>query len=91
MVVHLDSQLAGRGQDQRPRPARRSAKQALESRQQEGHRLARAGWSAGNQVTAFKRRGDSLDLDGRWVIETLIAYASHEARMKLQLVKCHSN
>src|SRR5581483_2251322 len=60
--VDLDGELAGRGDDQRARtrPARADA---LEQRDQEGERLAAAGWCLHDDVAAFEEGWDGLGLD----------------------------
>ncbi len=66
-LLHLEGELAGRGQDQRPDdgPAGCPRRvEQLEHRQHEGGRLAGAGLGAGEQVATGEDERDRLALDG---------------------------
>ena len=73
--VDLGGELAGRGEDERPRGAPRLAHQAVQDRQAERRRLAAAGGGAGEDVPALHRGRDRLLLDGGRAREAELADA----------------
>jgi len=70
--VHLDGELPGRDQDQRPHMTCRLG-EALHQRQAEGRGLARARAGASDQVAvAFEQEGNRQDLDRSRFLESLL-------------------
>ncbi|MNT48422.1 hypothetical protein D3C72_1852030 [compost metagenome] len=93
-VMHLGGELAGRGEDQRARPARavdrlRAGAQVLQQRQAEGGGLAGTGLRAGQQVAAFQRQRDRLLLDRGGVFVALLGQRAQQERGKAQGFKRH--
>ena len=76
LTFDLGRELTSRRQDERARPAPWGLDQAVEDGEDEGRGLPRAGWSAGEDVTAGQGRRNGLELDGCGLLETQLSDAA---------------
>ena len=92
-LAHLHRQLAGRHEDQRggPRTIVAQFREALEQRQREGRRLARAGRRLADQVAPFEERRDGFSLDGGRLLVSERPERLHQPRVEAQRREPHHN
>ncbi len=90
VLVDLDGQLAGRGEDQGARVAvlavgqRRAGQQAVHHAHQEGERLAGAGLGLAGDVAAGEADREGHGLDGGAAGEPGFLEAGHQGRVKVE-------
>jgi hypothetical protein len=84
VLYDLRGQLAGRGEDERPRGAARLVDQPVQDREEEGGRLPAARLSRGEQVAPVEGRRNGIGLDRRRPGEPEIPEGAEQAGMELK-------
>ena len=90
LLVDLDGELAGGGEDEDAGPAagrRVRVRQSLQRGQREGGRLAGARLGHREDVAAGEERGDGLGLDGGGVGEARVADGGEQSVVETELVE----